>query len=457
MISKIALLYDVLKNMPKKAGYKKYLGEQYDNFMETFAEVYRKFIDDKDVQGLADFKKEVGKSKFDKLQLRATTDGFITKADKQAAKTMSSQGELVKGNFQKAILERWNQTKNLFTPGKKEMQAAFKELADEMISKAPRVNQKQPDGSYKEVISMGGKPFEYKKIMPILQERYPKLFSQFDLNNTYHNATYRESIRNKVGLPDNIKKISKFEEQYLRKRFRNDFRQVDLETKGKINLEIDDKFIFDLFRSRPDDFRTGKPIQDVDSFLSFLDDVDYFTPTSKNYYRKNDPDFKGYLEFRNMQKNAPKGTQLSHMLHSTVPDPFKIFRQIDEPPTVKVQKGSAFDSPNIYMSDAMEFGGADPAKLKLLTAEQNVKLQPELETELYNAILDYYKTGKSNIANIEQKMIDNKITTEIIDPIGGSESPLSRIYGFVSETKGPAGMQDGGIASIEEVLEYDNV
>ena len=57
--SKIALLYDVLKNIPKKAGYKKYLGDQYDNFMETFAEVYRKFIDDKDVQGLADFKKEV--------------------------------------------------------------------------------------------------------------------------------------------------------------------------------------------------------------------------------------------------------------------------------------------------------------------------------------------------------------------------------------------------------------
>ena len=194
----------------------------------------------------------------------------------------------------------------------------------------------------------------------------------------------------------------------------------------------------------------------LDTFLSFLNDVDYFTPTSKNYYRKNDPDFKGYLEFRNMQKDAPKGSQLSHMLHSTVPDPFKIFRQIDEPPTVKVQKGSAFDSPNIYMSDAMEFGGADPAKLKLLTFEQNVKLQPELETELYNAILDYYKTGKSNIANIEQKMIDNKITTEIIDPIGGSESPLSRIYGFVSETKGPAGMQDGGIASIEEVLEYQN-
>ena len=53
-------------------------------------------------------------------------------------------------------------------------------------------------------------------------------------------------------------------------------------------------------------------------------------------------------------------------------------------------------------------------------------------------------------------MIDNNITTEIIDPIGGTESPLSRIYGFFSEVKGPAGMQDGGFASIEEVLEYNH-
>ena len=85
-------------------------------------------------------------------------------------------------------------------------------------------------------------------------------------------TTYRDSTsRNQVGLPDNIKKISKFEEQYLRKRFRNDFRQVDLETKEKINLAMDDKFIFDLFRSRPDDFRTGtSTIQDVDSFLTFF-------------------------------------------------------------------------------------------------------------------------------------------------------------------------------------------
>ena len=53
-------------------------------------------------------------------------------------------------------------------------------------------------------------------------------------------------------------------------------------------------------------------------------------------------------------------------------------------------------------------------------------------------------------------MIDNNVTTRIVDPIGGTESPLSRVYGFVSDVRGPAGMREGGFASIEEVLEYDN-
>ena len=293
-------------------------------------------------------------------------------------------------------------------------------------------------------------------MLPILQKRFPELFSEFDINNSYHNKAYRREIKSKVGVPDNIAKgnINQFTESYLKKEFRNKFRQIDLERKEKLNLKYDDQFMFDLYRSRPDDFRTGKPIQDVDLFLNFLDDVNYFTPTSKNYYRKNDPDFKGYIEFRKMQKEAPKGTQLSHMLHSTVPDPFKKFRLIDEPPTIKPLPGRFFESPNILMSDAVEFGGADPAKLKLLPKKTNLEIQPQLEAELYNAIENFYKTGKSNIAAIEQKMIDNNITTEIIDPIGGTESPLSRIYGFVSAVKGPAGLQDGGFASIEEVLEY---
>lgn len=453
-----AYLLNVLKSVPKKVPYKKFFGDGYDEFMETFAEWYRKTIADGNVEELRKFKEEVGIDKFGKFQKNARENGFISKLDTDAAKVVSSQSERGKKSIKEAILAKWREKENLFTPGKKDMQSAFKTVIDEMIAAAPRTKQKQLDGTMKEVVQLGGDPFEYKKILPILQQRYPKLFSKFDIDNPYHNKAYRTEIKSEVGVPDNIAKgnVSKFEESYLKKQFRNKFRKVDLERKEKLNLQFDDQFMFDLFRSRPDDFRTNNPMQDVDGFLNFLNDVNYFTPTSPNYYRKMDPDFQGYINFRKMQKKAPKDTQLSHMLHSTVPDPFKQFRSIDAPPTVKPMKGGVFQTPNILMSDAMAFGGADPGILKLLPKETNIKIQPELEADLYDAIIDFYKTGKSNIANIEQKMIDNNVTTRIVDPIGGTESPLSRVYGFVSDVRGPAGMKEGGFASIEEVLEYDN-
>ena len=449
-------LLNLLQMVPKGMPYKNFFGKNYDEFMETFAQFYKKLIKDGDVEELTKFKREVGVDKFGKILKRSRLDGFLTNLDTQAAKSVSSRSERGQKSIKEAVLAQWREKENLFTPGKKDMQNAFKIVIDEMIASAPTSRQKQLDGTIKEVVQLGGDPFSYRKMLPILQKRFPELFSEFDINNSYHNKAYRREIKSKVGVPDNIAKgnINQFTESYLKKEFRNKFRQIDLERKEKLNLQYDDQFMFDLFRSRPDDFRTGKPIQDVDLFLNFLDDVNYFTPTSKNYYRRNDPDFKGYIEFRKMQKEAPKGTQLSHMLHSTVPDPFKKFRLIDEPPTIKPLPGRFFESPNILMSDAVEFGGADPAKLKLLPKKTNLEIQPQLEAELYNAIENFYKTGKSNIAAIEQKMIDNNITTEIIDPIGGTESPLSRIYGFVSAVKGPAGLQDGGFASIEEVLEY---
>ena len=264
-------LLNVLKSVPKKVPYKKFFGDGYDEFMETFAEWYRKTIADGNVEELRKFKEELGINKFGKFQKRARQDGFISKLDTDAAKSVSSRSERGKKSIKEAKLAQWRQTQNLFTPGKKEMQIAFKTVIDEMIAAAPRTKQKQLDGTMKEVIQLGGFPFEYKKILPILQQRYPKLFSQFDIDNTYHNKAYRTEIKSKVGIPDNIAKgsVQKFEESYLKKEFRNKFRQIDLERKEKLNLQYDDQFIFDLYRSRPDDFRTGKPIQDVEAFLNF--------------------------------------------------------------------------------------------------------------------------------------------------------------------------------------------
>ena len=448
-------LLKIIKKIPFKAGYKKYLQDDFEKFFESFGKVYKDFIKKKDPEGLSKFKKEVG-GKWNKIVKKAKQTENLTDADTKKQQLLSTSSERQKESIKKGQTYRWNKTSNLFGKNKVKMQKAFKTLLDDMVGKAPLVKQRQPDGSIKEVVQLGPAPFQYKKIMPLLKEKHPDWFKNFDLNNRYHDSAYREQIKRAVGIPENFKNISKFEESYLKREFRNKFRKVGVGKKRGVNLAIDDQFIFDIFRSRPAEFRTKKPIQDVDTFLNFLNDVDYFNPLSKNYYRTGDPDFIGYKEFRELQKNLPKGTQLSHMLHSTVPDPFKAFRTLDAPPSVQPITSGVFHSPNKLMSDAVEWAGADPAKLKLLGLYENTILQPALESKLYKAIQNFHKTGKSNIADIEQEMINNKITTEIIDPVMGTESPLSRVYGFVSDVKGPAGMQDGGIASIEEVLEYNN-
>jgi hypothetical protein len=441
----------ILKKIPFKTGYKKYLQDDFQKFFESFGKVYKDFIKKKDTEGLSEFKKSIG-GKWNKLLQRAKKTKDLTASDTKKQQLLSASNI----RMDSLIRLRWNKTANLFGEDKVKMQKAFKTLLDEMVENAPTVRQRQPDGSMKEVLQLGAKPFHYKKIMPLLKEKYPDMFKKFDLDNRYHDSAYRTQIKRAVGVPDNVKNISKFEENYLKREFRNKFRKAGVGKKRGINLAIDDQFIFDIFRSRPAEFRTKKPIEDVDTFLNFLNDVEYFNPLSKNYYRRGDPDFLGYKEFRELQKNLPKGTQLSHMLHSTVPDPFKAFRNIDAPPSVQPITSGVFQSPNKLMSDAVEWAGADPAKLKLLGQYENTILQPELESKLYNAIENFHKTGKSNIAAIEKEMINNKITTEIIDPVMGTESPLSRVYGFVSDVKGPAGREDGGLVSIEEVLEYNN-
>jgi len=39
----VRYILSILQSIPKKAGYKKFLGDNYDEFMESFAELYRKY------------------------------------------------------------------------------------------------------------------------------------------------------------------------------------------------------------------------------------------------------------------------------------------------------------------------------------------------------------------------------------------------------------------------------
>jgi len=219
------------------------------------------------------------------------------------------------------------------------------------------------------------------------------------------------------------------------------------------NTTIDNQFIWDVWRSRPNEFRTKNTIQDVDTFFHFLDDVDYFNPRSENFYKTMDPDFSAYKKFREFQQKLPAGTQLSHKLHTVVPDPFFETRMLDDLVSVQKIQGS-FASPNIHMSDPVPFSGAEGANLHLLPKKKNLYLQPLLEGKIYRELQKpIEKRNIKYLQDLEQQMIDAKITTRISDPIQGDD----RVYGYVAETIDPkTGFKDGGLVSIEEVIGYNH-
>ena len=90
----LTYLITILRSIPKKAGYKKFLGKDYDEFMETFAEVYRKFIKEGDpVLELQQFK-----TIFDKIM----TDSLNKELEK------SKKIVIDEGIFQTVIIKSEN-------------------------------------------------------------------------------------------------------------------------------------------------------------------------------------------------------------------------------------------------------------------------------------------------------------------------------------------------------------
>ena len=94
----------------------------------------------------------------------------------------------------------------------------------------------------------------------------------------------------------------------------------------------------------------------------------------------------------------------------------------------------------------------DPVNLQFLSAYKNTQLQPLLESKIYRELQKpIEKRNIKYLQELEQQMIDAKITTRISDPIQGDD----RIYGYVAETIDPnTRFKHGGFASIEEMLEY---
>ena len=434
-------LKNIIKNKPKGPGDKwaRYLGDKYDDFFDSFGAVYKDLIKKKDLKAFQELKQTSGKSQFEKIVRRTKKEKKLTSADTKKAQEAFS--------IDYNIAAERNIARSWFVNNKgPEMVEATKIIADDMIKNASTVKRFNPKTKKMvEVFDFSeGRPFIYEQMLPKLKAQFPEIFKNMNLNKK-DKRNWVKYVRSKVMLPEHFKSKKHFETEYLTNRFRSMYAPEG-------NTTIDNQFIFDVWRSRPAEFRTHNTIQDVDMFFHFLDDVNYFNPRSENFYRTMDPDFSAYKKFRELQKTMPAGTQLSHKLHTVVPDPFFETRLLDDLVPVAKLKGN-FRSPNMYMSDAMPFSGAEGANLHLLPKKTNIHLQPLLEGKIYKELQKpIEKRNIKYLQDLEQKMIDNKITTRISDPIQGDD----RIYGYVAETIDPnTGFKDGGFASIEEVIGYD--
>ena len=106
------------------------------------------------------------------------------------------------------------------------------------------------------------------------------------------------------------------------------------------------------------------------------------------------------------------------------------------------------------MVDPVPFSGAEGVNLHLLSKKKNIHLQPLLEGKIFKELQKpIEKRNIKYLQDLEQQMIDAKITTRISDPIQGDD----RVYGYVAETIDPkTGFKDGGLVSIEEVIGYNH-
>lgn len=427
---------------------------------EIYSQVYTAVVKNRDYKNFENLKNVSSRHVLSRIRDRSVEKGLLDPKIGDEAILMNQQKPAELKTKMPTYVERQG-------PDLQKKIKAYQTIVDEIIKEKGFVKKINPETKQVEdYFAASSREFSFAKVMPILKQRYPEIFKDFPIDyeftkrgtlktttkiNNAGQKLFDQYIRSQVVIPKALQNKSAFEKQLVQKRF-SMYRPNKVPT--KIADDTDGQFMFDLYRGRPNDFRTGNMQEDVDMFFHFLNDVNYFNPISDNFYLKTDPDFQGYKKYREKQKTMEKGTQLAHTLHTVIPDPFFEVRMLDDLPTVQPMKTGAFDTPNKYMSDAVPFGTVDPVNLSLLPMRKNVYLQPELEAKYYNALnkpLDQ-RDGRE-LARIEQEMIDNEITTRIVDPITGEDNLL----GFIRSEKDPVtGYADGGLVSVEEMLEYED-
>ena len=151
---------------------------------------------------------------------------------------------------------------------------------------------------------------------------------------------------------------------------------------------IDKKYMVDIWRSRPEQFRTGNFQKDVPAFLTFLRKQEFFNPQNKKTYFK----FQGeYDDYALMRKNQPKRMHLAHDVPDLVPE----------------------GSPRFPTQESTPFAGGEAGKTQYLEPGINLKTQPELEQKYITSLVD---EDFDLTKQLDQEMLDKNIRSTIVNP-----------------------------------------
>jgi len=157
---------------------------------------------------------------------------------------------------------------------------------------------------------------------------------------------------------------------------------------------IDNQYMVDIWRSRPEQFRTGNFKKDVPAFLTFLRKQDFFNPQNKKTYFKLQGEYDDYALMRKNQPKDDSGKVTMHLAHD-VPD--------------LVPEGSTRfpDQTNTPWS------GGEASKTQYLEPDINLKVQPNLEEQYIGALAD---ENFDLVKKIDKNMLDQNIRSTIVHP-----------------------------------------
>ena len=347
-----------------------------DKFLKDFSKAYKT----SDAQGIKSLKSgmnSLGSDFWQTTKLAANKKGYITVED---------------GNRLRGLISR---EQNYTAPRYKDRQVLREEKRDAIKSVWKDIIKAAPiDKKTKLPIVSGKREFYPISIIPKLKKKYPDLFK--NIENT---VLGRQSMNHLIEATESgsspLLQYPKFQKPNTNIDEIAMTSQVTKFTDEKNLGKIPRQYLIDMFRSRPTEFMTGNFKNDANRYLRFLREQEFFDPQSDYFFKKN-PEFIKY----SLTRKQPPGPIASYRRRQDLSH---------DVPTLLPEGSKKFPTQN----QTVPFSGSEIGKTHYLPKNVNRVLQPKLETQAINALIN---EDFNLFKKIDQQMTDNNIRTTITHP-----------------------------------------